>query len=133
MWNLGTNSTFALGPRKTTVKPDPGGRSQDLPDTYRLAASRPECKHGSPDCSPYLRCCFAIQKATDVSYNKSFNPLDEKGTGFAAHPTATHEFICHCQLSRSPCRLKLSVGPAQWVTSYVLHPSGSPQQSGDMQ
>jgi hypothetical protein len=31
-WNLGTNSTFALGPRKTTENLDRVGRSQDLPD-----------------------------------------------------------------------------------------------------
>jgi hypothetical protein len=32
MWNLGTNSEFALGPRKTTQNLDRVGRSQDLPD-----------------------------------------------------------------------------------------------------
>jgi hypothetical protein len=31
-WNLGTNSTFALEPRKTTENLDRVGRSQDLPD-----------------------------------------------------------------------------------------------------
>jgi hypothetical protein len=31
-WNLGTNSAFALGPRKTTEILDRVGRSQDLPD-----------------------------------------------------------------------------------------------------
>jgi hypothetical protein len=31
-WNLGTNSAFALGPRKTTENPDRVGRSQDLSD-----------------------------------------------------------------------------------------------------
>jgi hypothetical protein len=31
-WNLGTNSAFALGPRKTTENLDRIGRSQDLPD-----------------------------------------------------------------------------------------------------
>jgi hypothetical protein len=30
--NLGTNSEFALGPRKTTESLDRGGRSQGLPD-----------------------------------------------------------------------------------------------------
>jgi hypothetical protein len=32
MWNLGTNSAFALGPRKTTENIDRVGRLQDLPD-----------------------------------------------------------------------------------------------------
>jgi hypothetical protein len=31
-WNLGTNSAFALGTRKTTENLDRVGRSQDLPD-----------------------------------------------------------------------------------------------------
>jgi hypothetical protein len=31
-WNLGTNSAFALGPRKTTGNLDRVGRSQDLPN-----------------------------------------------------------------------------------------------------
>jgi hypothetical protein len=31
-WNLGTNSAFALGPRKTTENLDRVDRSQDLPD-----------------------------------------------------------------------------------------------------
>jgi hypothetical protein len=31
-WNLGTNSEFALGPRKTTENLDRVGRSQDIPD-----------------------------------------------------------------------------------------------------
>jgi hypothetical protein len=31
-WNLGTNSAFALGPRKTTENFDRVGRSQDLPE-----------------------------------------------------------------------------------------------------
>jgi hypothetical protein len=31
-WNLGTNSAFALGPRKSTENLDRVGRSQDLPD-----------------------------------------------------------------------------------------------------
>jgi hypothetical protein len=31
-WNLGTNSAFALGPRKPTENLDRVGRSQDLPD-----------------------------------------------------------------------------------------------------
>jgi hypothetical protein len=31
-WDLGTNSAFALGPRKSTESLDRVGRSQDLPD-----------------------------------------------------------------------------------------------------
>jgi hypothetical protein len=31
-WDLGNNSAFALGPRKTTQNLDRVGRSQDLPD-----------------------------------------------------------------------------------------------------
>jgi hypothetical protein len=38
---LGTNSAFALGPRKTTVTLDRVGRSQDLPDANWLLASSP--------------------------------------------------------------------------------------------
>jgi hypothetical protein len=37
MWNLGTNSAFALGPRKTLCVL--AGRSQDLPDAKWLLAS----------------------------------------------------------------------------------------------
>jgi hypothetical protein len=40
-WNLGTNSAFALGPRKTTKNLDRVGRLQDLPDANWLVASSP--------------------------------------------------------------------------------------------
>jgi hypothetical protein len=40
-WNLGTNSAFALGPRKTMENLDRIGRSQDLPDANWLLASSP--------------------------------------------------------------------------------------------
>jgi hypothetical protein len=40
-WNLGTNSAFAMGPRKTTENLDRVGRSQDLPDANWLLASSP--------------------------------------------------------------------------------------------
>jgi hypothetical protein len=33
-WNLGTNSPFALGPRKITENLDRAGWSQDLPGAY---------------------------------------------------------------------------------------------------
>jgi hypothetical protein len=46
---LGTNSAFALGPRKTTENIDRFGRSQDLPDAYCLLASSPEFKYASPN------------------------------------------------------------------------------------
>jgi hypothetical protein len=38
-WDLGTNSAFALGPRKPTENLDRVGRSQDLADANRLLAS----------------------------------------------------------------------------------------------
>jgi hypothetical protein len=41
MCNLGTTSTFVLGPRKTTENLDRVGRSQDLPDASWLLASNP--------------------------------------------------------------------------------------------
>jgi hypothetical protein len=40
MWNLGTNSAFALGPRKTMGNLDRVGRS-DIPDANSLLASSP--------------------------------------------------------------------------------------------
>jgi hypothetical protein len=40
-WNLGTNSAFALWPRKTTENLNRVGRSQDLPDANWLLASSP--------------------------------------------------------------------------------------------
>jgi hypothetical protein len=40
-WDLGTNSAFALGPKKTTENFDRVGRLQDLPDAKRLLASSP--------------------------------------------------------------------------------------------
>jgi hypothetical protein len=40
-WNLGINSAFALGPRKTTANLDRVGQSQDLPDANWLLASSP--------------------------------------------------------------------------------------------
>jgi hypothetical protein len=40
-WNLGTNSAFALGPRKSTENLDRVGWSQDLPDANWLLASSP--------------------------------------------------------------------------------------------
>jgi hypothetical protein len=41
-WNFGTNSAFALGPRKTTETLDRVGRSQDLPDANWFPASSPQ-------------------------------------------------------------------------------------------
>jgi hypothetical protein len=41
MWNLGTNSVFALGPRKTTENLVQVGRSHDPPDANQLLASSP--------------------------------------------------------------------------------------------
>jgi hypothetical protein len=38
---LGSNSAFALGPRKTTENLNQVGRSQDLPDANWLLASSP--------------------------------------------------------------------------------------------
>jgi hypothetical protein len=38
-WNLGTDSAFALGPRKTTENLDRVGRSQNLPDANWLLVS----------------------------------------------------------------------------------------------
>jgi hypothetical protein len=40
-WNLGTNSVFALGPKKTMENLDRVDRSQDLPDGNWLLASSP--------------------------------------------------------------------------------------------
>jgi hypothetical protein len=40
-WNLGTNSAFALGPRKTMENLDRVGQLQDLPDANWLLASSP--------------------------------------------------------------------------------------------
>jgi hypothetical protein len=40
-WNLGTNSAFALGPRKITENLDRVGRSQDVRDANWLLASSP--------------------------------------------------------------------------------------------
>jgi hypothetical protein len=40
-WNLGTNSAFALGPRKTMENLDRDGRSHDLPDANWLLTSSP--------------------------------------------------------------------------------------------
>jgi hypothetical protein len=57
-WNLVANLEPSLWLRKTTENLDPVGRSQDLPDTYLLPAISPAFKHPSPDCSPYLCCCF---------------------------------------------------------------------------
>jgi hypothetical protein len=53
-WNVGTNSEFAPGPRKTTEDPDQFGRSRDLQDANWLLAS---IKSASPNISPYLCCC----------------------------------------------------------------------------
>jgi hypothetical protein len=39
-WNLGTNSAFSLGSRKTTEKLDLVGRSQDRPDADRQQNTR---------------------------------------------------------------------------------------------
>jgi hypothetical protein len=38
-WNLGTNSAFTLGPKKTKENLDRVGRSQNLPDANLLLAS----------------------------------------------------------------------------------------------
>jgi hypothetical protein len=46
-WNLGTNSAFALGPRKTTENLHRDGRSQDLPDANWLLASSPTFNTGA--------------------------------------------------------------------------------------
>jgi hypothetical protein len=57
-WNLGTNSAFALGPRKITENLDRVGWSQDLPNAYWLLASSPAFKYTSPNGSPKLCYCF---------------------------------------------------------------------------
>jgi hypothetical protein len=46
--NLGTNSAFALGPKKTTGNLDRVGQSQDLPDANGLLASSPALNPRAP-------------------------------------------------------------------------------------
>jgi hypothetical protein len=53
-WNLGTNSAFALGPRKTTEYLDQIGWSQDLPDSNWHLARSPAFEYTNPNVSPYL-------------------------------------------------------------------------------
>jgi hypothetical protein len=61
-WNLGTNSAFALGPRKPTENLDllVVGRSQDLPDANRLLASSPALNPRTLTLVPNLCCCVFL-------------------------------------------------------------------------
>jgi hypothetical protein len=79
-WNLGTNSAFALGPRKTTEKLDRVGRSQELPDANRLLASSPALNSRTPT-SPCLCCCFIWTKVYIVQIWKPQCVCVDRGRG----------------------------------------------------
>jgi hypothetical protein len=80
-WNFGTNSAFALGPRKTTGNLDRIGRSQDLPDANWLLASSPALNTRALTLFPYLWSCFIIKYVYSLCYNVlySYN-LDKQHT-----------------------------------------------------
>jgi hypothetical protein len=59
-WNLGTNSAFALGPRKTTENLVQIGRSQDLPNADWLLASSPVLNPWTLTLVPNLCCCVFL-------------------------------------------------------------------------
>jgi hypothetical protein len=59
-WNLGTNSAFALGPRKTAENLDGVGRSQDLPDANWPLASSPALNPRTLTLVPNLCCCVFL-------------------------------------------------------------------------
>jgi hypothetical protein len=69
-WNLGTNSSLALVPRKTTENLDRVGRSQDLPDANWLLAISPA---SSPNTIPYL-CCFFLFYFFSFLFSFIFSP-----------------------------------------------------------
>jgi hypothetical protein len=57
-WNLGTNSAFALGPRKTTENLDQVGRSQNVLDANRLLGSSPALNPRALTLVPTVLLCF---------------------------------------------------------------------------
>jgi hypothetical protein len=59
-WNLGTNSGFALGRRKTRENLDRVGRSQDLPDANWLLVSSPTLKPRTLTLISNLCCCVFL-------------------------------------------------------------------------
>jgi hypothetical protein len=72
----------------------------------------------------------SLQKVLTFFY---FGALDEKPRSvFVAYSITIYSFMCQCQFFGSPCLLRLSVGPAQGVTSYGLDPLGIPHQIGDL-
>jgi hypothetical protein len=63
MWNLGTNSAFAVGPKKAPENLNRVGRSLDL-----AASSSPAFKYPNPECSPSL-CVALFKRLAAVSYD----------------------------------------------------------------
>jgi hypothetical protein len=57
-WNLGTNSAFALGPRKTTEYLHRVGRSQDVPNANWLLVSSPALNTQAPTLVPICAVVF---------------------------------------------------------------------------
>jgi hypothetical protein len=73
-WNLGANSAFALGPRKTTENLDRVGRSQDLTDANWLLASSPALNPRALTLVPKLCCCGV--RGVHYIYNVEADPTE---------------------------------------------------------
>jgi hypothetical protein len=72
-WNLGPNSAFALGPRKTTENLNWVGRSQDLPDVNWLLASSPALTARAPTLVPICASIFSFVFYFFISFSFPFH------------------------------------------------------------
>jgi hypothetical protein len=74
-WNLGTNSAFSLGPRKTTENLDRVGRSQDLPNANCLLASSPALNPPALTLVRICVVCFFFSLTPSENYLRAYTSL----------------------------------------------------------
>jgi hypothetical protein len=99
-WNLGTNSAFALWPRKTKEKLNRVGLSQDLPDANWILASSPALK---------MRVLTLVPICTFFSLFPFFSPLET-----AISWSYKHFYLYIIWISTKPC-----ITPAEKINTYM--------------
>jgi hypothetical protein len=105
-WNLGTNSAFSLGPRKTTENLDRVSRSQDLPDTNWLLASNLVLNPRALTLIPNLCCC--------VFFSFYFFPFSPFFFLFLKSCFYNHCYVHMIWISTKPC-----IAPAEGIIAYM--------------
>jgi hypothetical protein len=105
---MGTNSAFALGPKKTTENLDRSGWSQDLPDANWLVAISPALNTQALTLVPIWATAL-IQKTFTVYFTEFFllcaNDLDKQHTVY--NTCSLHSLVSDCTESMSPIVLLL--------------------------